>query len=108
MKLIVTEKEKDLEGKGEIRISRVSDYENRFKKPDSLVKKIIDLFKSEKSVTEEDRVFQKEQERINNKEMERLRAQKRLRREKEVRDGHERIVLKHKERVEKRFGREPL
>jgi len=107
MKLIMTEEEKDLKGKGEVRISY------RLKKPESLwerrkrkVKEIIDLFKGEKPVTEEDRVFQEEQERINNKEMERLRAQKRLRREKEVRDGHERIVLKHKERVEKRFGRE--
>ena len=41
----MTEEEKDLKGKGEIRVSRVSDYENRFKKPESLVKKIIDLFK---------------------------------------------------------------
>ena len=102
----MTEEEKDLKGKGEIRVSRVSDYENRFKKPESLVKKITDLFKGEKSVTEEDRVFQEEQERIIHKEMERLRVQKRLRREKEVRDGHERIVLKHKERVQKRLGRE--
>lgn len=39
------EEEEDWDNDNLVRISRVSDYENRFKKPESLVKKISDLFK---------------------------------------------------------------